>query len=51
MVVGIRPKVHFDAETRRIRRASRRIITLCKFEQNREGFTEGILEALRELKL
>ena len=50
MEAGTRPKMYFDSETRRIRRASHKITTLCKFEANSDKFTEGMLNALEELR-
>lgn len=50
MVVGTRPKTYFDSETRMVRRASSQISRLCRFEQDPEKFTEGMLRALGELE-
>jgi len=45
-----RIKAHFDSETRRIRKASSKISTLCRFEQDPLKFTDGLKEALVELE-
>ena len=45
-----RIKTHFDSETRRIKRASSKISTLCRFEQDPLKFVNGLKEALVELE-
>ena len=45
-----RIKTHFDSESRRIRRASSRVTTLCRFEQDPLKFVNGLKEVLVELR-
>ncbi len=45
-----RPKMPFDARSRRIKRASIKISRLCRFEENSKRFEEGLKEAIGELK-
>jgi len=44
-----RVKIHFDKETRKIRRVSAKIRNLCVFEENTQAFVSGLLKAIKEL--
>lgn len=45
-----RVKMHLDAETIRIRRASLKVTIFCKFEADSKAFTKGLRSVLKELR-